>query len=673
MCVCYNPCDTCHPPEEGNEIQTNIPLPPPLLGLSMFYWCWVKVQTDVKRFVLITLFLYYLPNTILTLTSLAIVTWGLNILIRYSGATGSTRRQIVRQNSVFVLVFGIETLLRTTMWGAGLATAETRDGSPNFVSGTSLGLAVVFALIHSCRGTLDLLVWWFTFSIGIKDAKELCAHVAERFRGRKDGSVSIRRPLLAPASSDSVVNHSLRRDVVYCFTFGILHSIREEEVAKRHKTFVGSVRDDFVGQVMVQWDSNNRDQEIEDRHQDPEYVEEEEQKIRFPPSASYRSFTFIDIKPKLFALLRKVFGVSAESYKESFKIENVADVESSGMLEKFTEGKSGSFFYFTRDYRYIIKTITHSEENFLKKFLFSYYEHMKANPNSIIVHFYGLHKVRLAPGQKYISVIVMNNIFHNEVGLSIHERYDLKGSRVGRSVLKGKETKERKVGTLKDLDLNKPVVIGPNNKEQLMDQLRQDLEFLRHHNIMDYSLLLGVHHHGDADSTRETGVQLSKGATPFSDIDMELEGSGRPLRNPREDHSSFIGGGEGNVVSRSNSMQSNGRDPRSHRTVDLPFFRRDYGGLRSYSPHHPLFVSEATQRYVTCIPSEGYKGIGTNELPIDTYYFVVVDILQEYNASKKVEHHFKTKVLRQSGLWISAVNPTYYAQRFLEAMDRIFD
>eukprot|EP00731_Ephydatia_muelleri_P027291 Em0019g164a len=574
-------------------------------GLSMFYWCWVKVQTDVKRFVLITLFLYYLPNTILTLTSLAIVTWGLNILIRYSGATGTTRRQIVRQNSVFVLVFGIETLLRTTMWGAGLATAETRDGSPNFVSGTSLGLAVVFALIHSCRGTLDLLVWWFTFSIGIKDAKELCAHVAERFRGRKDGSVSIRRPLLAPASSDSVVNHSLRRDVVYCFTFGILHSIREEEVAKRHKTFVG--------------------------------------------------FTFIDIKPKLFALLRKVFGVSAESYKESFKIENVADVESSGMLEKFTEGKSGSFFYFTRDYRYIIKTITHSEENFLKKFLFSYYEHMKANPNSIIVHFYGLHKVRLAPGQ------------------NIHERYDLKGSRVGRSVLKGKETKDRKVGTLKDLDLNKPIVIGPNNKEQLMDQLRQDLEFLRHHNIMDYSLLLGVHHHGDADSTRETGVQLSKGATPFSNIDMELEGSGRPLRNPREDHSSFIGGGEGNVVSRSNSMQSNGRDPRSHRTVDLPFFRRDYGGLRSYSPHHPLFVSEATQRYVTCIPSEGYKGIGTNELPIDTYYFVVVDILQEYNASKKVEHHFKTKVLRQSGLWISAVNPTYYAQRFLEAMDRIFD
>ena len=634
----------------------------------MFYWCWVNVQTDVKRFVPVTLLLFYLPNVVLTAAALIIVTWGLSILVRYSGATGITRKQIVRQNSVFVIVFGIETLLRTTIWIAGLATAEQKNGSLNFASNASLGLAVVFALIHSCRGMLDLLVWRFTFSIGIKDGKELCAHIAERFHERNGGgSMPITRPLLlAPPSSDSVVNYSLRRDVVYCFTFGILHSIREEEVTKQHKSFMGSVRDDFVGHVMVQWDSNNRDQEIEDRHQDPEYVEQEEQKIRFPPSASYRSFTFIDIKPKLFALLRRVFGVSNESYKESFKIDNVADVESSGMLEKFTEGKSGSFFYFTRDYRYIIKTITHSEEVFLKKFLFSYYEHMKANPSSIIVHFYGLHKVRLAPGQKYISVIVMNNIFHNEEGLSVHERYDLKGSRVGRSVLKGKESKDKKkLGTLKDLDLNKPVVIGPNNKEQLMDQLRQDLEFLREHNIMDYSLLLGMHHHSDTASTalqRETGVQLSKGATPFLDVSVELEGTECPLTDPR-----------GNQVSRSDSMLSNGRDSRSNRTVDLPFFRRDYGGLRSYSPHHPLFVSEATQRYMTCIPSEGYKGIGTDELPIDTYYFVVVDILQEYNASKKVEHHFKTKVLRQSDQWISAVNPTYYAQRFLEAMDRIFD
>ena len=645
----------------------------------MFYWCWITVQTDVRRFALITLFFYYLPNILLTVAAFTIVLWGLNILITYSGVTGSTRRQIVRQNTVFVVVFGIETILRTTMWIAGMASARRTNGSLYFVSSASEGLAVAFALIHACRGTLDLLVWTFTFSVGPGDVKDACKRLAAR-KGVAEVGVSLSKPLIATSTTDSVVNHSLRRDIVYCFNFGILHSIREEERSKHHNSFVGSVRDSFVGHLMVQWDSNRRDQETEDRHQDPEYVEEEEQKIRFPPSASYRSFTFVDIKPKLFALLRGVFGVSTEAYMESFKIENAADVESSGMLEKFTEGKSGSFFYFTRDYRYIIKTITPSEEAFLKKLLYSYYVHMKDNPNSIIVHFYGLHKVRLAPGQKYISVVVMNNIFHNEMGLGIHERYDLKGSRVGRSVLKGKkESKEKKSSTLKDLDLNKPIVIGPSNKEQLMEQLRTDLQFLQHHTIMDYSLLLGIHHHGD-DSHMQTGnVQLSRGAAPFDNVSIEM---GPAAGGYGVNTSSFNGGHEGGEEMEEEeggggSMQSNPLRPtpraRVWSTANLPFFRRDYGGLRSYSPHHPLFVAEAVHRYVTCAPTDGYNGVGVDSLPIDTYYFVIVDILQQYNASKSVEHHFKTKVLRQSALWISAVNPTYYAERFLSAMERIFD
>lgn len=39
-----------------------------------------------------------------------------------------------------------------------------------------------------------------------------------------------------------------------------------------------------------------------------------------------------------------------------------------------SSGKSGSFFYFSQDYRFIIKTLKPSEHNFLRKILRFYYE-----------------------------------------------------------------------------------------------------------------------------------------------------------------------------------------------------------------------------------------------------------------------------------------------------------
>lgn len=43
-------------------------------------------------------------------------------------------------------------------------------------------------------------------------------------------------------------------------------------------------------------------------------------------------------------------------------------------------------------------------------------------------------------------------------------------------------------------------------------------------------------------------------------------------------------------------------------------------------------------------------------------YFGVIDILQAYNVSKKIEHRFKSFV--HDGKSISAVNPMSYAERF---------
>ncbi|KAG9089800.1 hypothetical protein FRC06_001389 [Ceratobasidium sp. 370] len=99
------------------------------------------------------------------------------------------------------------------------------------------------------------------------------------------------------------------------------------------------------------------------------------------------------------------------------------------LSELGSPGKSGSFFYYSRDYRFIIKTIHHSEHKFLRRILSQYHAHISANPHTLLSRFYGLHRVKLPHGRK-IHFVVMNNLF--PAHLDIHETYDLKGSTVGR-------------------------------------------------------------------------------------------------------------------------------------------------------------------------------------------------------------------------------------------------
>lgn len=53
---------------------------------------------------------------------------------------------------------------------------------------------------------------------------------------------------------------------------------------------------------------------------------------------------------------------------------------------------------------------------------------------------------------------------------------------------------------------------------------------------------------------------------------------------------------------------------------------------------------------------------GEREVENVVLYFGVIDILQAYNVSKKLEHRFKSIVL--DGKAISAVDPGSYAERF---------
>ena len=91
----------------------------------------------------------------------------------------------------------------------------------------------------------------------------------------------------------------------------------------------------------------------------------------------------------------------------------------------------------------------------------------------------------------------MDNIF--STNKEIHIRYDLKGSIIGRRELSEERNKDfkfdRAAYALKEIDQEdhkKHILIG-DKKDKIMNQMKNDNEFLKKNNIIDYSLLVGIH------------------------------------------------------------------------------------------------------------------------------------------------------------------------------------
>lgn len=219
------------------------------------------------------------------------------------------------------------------------------------------------------------------------------------------------------------------------------------------------------------------------------------------PSAKY-DFKFKDYAPWVFRHLRALFRLDPADYLMSLTGKYI-------LSELGSPGKSGSFFYFSRDYKYIIKTIHHAEHKFLRKVLKDYYEHVTDNPNTLLSQFYGLHRVKMPYGKK-IHFVVMNNLFppHRD----IHTTFDLKGSTVGRDYREENLEKNPRA-TLKDLNWlrrKRHLELGLQKKQLFLQQLERDVRLLQKLKIMDYSLLIGIHdlRKGNEENLRGKTLQV---------------------------------------------------------------------------------------------------------------------------------------------------------------------
>ena len=239
------------------------------------------------------------------------------------------------------------------------------------------------------------------------------------------------------------------------------------------------------------------------------------------PSAKY-DFKFKDYAPWVFRRLRARFRLDPADYLMSLTSKYI-------LSELGSPGKSGSFFYFSRDYKYIIKTIHHAEHKLLRRILREYYAHIEHNPNTLISQFYGLHRVKIPYGRK-IHFVVMNNLFppHRD----IHQTFDLKGSTVGRD-FKEEYLEQNPRATLKDLNWlrrNQHFEFGPEKKQVFIDQMKKDVLLLQKLKIMDYSLLVGIHDltKGNEENLRDKTLQVFQ---PGGEHDAEPQ-SNTLMRTP---------------------------------------------------------------------------------------------------------------------------------------------
>ena len=279
--------------------------------------------------------------------------------------------------------------------------------------------------------------------------------------------------------------------------------------------------------------------------------------------------------------------------------------------ELCSTGKSGSLFYYTRDGKFIVKTIKKDEYKLIKLILPDYFRHLKANPLSLLPKFLGCYVLtrKFRKKRTKIYFIVMLNVF--ATSKHIHIRYDLKGSRIGRKVLTGKRDQEIMAKgdlSLKDLDLEKrkeKVYVGEKS-EILLNQIKQDADFLCKIGVNDYSLLLGIHY-----------INRDKKVVPVPSYDQ----------HNKENEDSIL---------KESSLSDKSCDSRQEKLKTLVDF--EDGGI----------ISETGN---------------------EVYYVGIIDILTKFNMKKKCEHFIK--MVRYCSNNMSCTPPEMYRDRFVNYMGKV--
>ena len=292
-------------------------------------------------------------------------------------------------------------------------------------------------------------------------------------------------------------------------------------------------------------------------------------------------------------------------------------------------GKSSSWFFCSRDSRFLVKTCTAKERDVLLDILGEYSKHASEHRGtSLLPQYYGLYTIEV--GSRSAHFIIMNYWFATMHEISV--RYDLKGSTKGRRA-SAKERAKGAAAVLKDLDFAESgeVVINPM-AEDVKRAVANDIEFLERNRLIDYSMMLGLHYKKNKDG---------------GDDDRR-----------RERQRESLGDGElGDVATAAETEASEPEPPsplsRAHRAA------RAAQSTESLGPFAEAAADDDRTQFQ----------LRALETPFGLAYLGIIDILTQYGVAKAAENLCFGALM--CGADISCQPPDAYARRFRTFIDRV--
>lgn len=625
-------------------------------GRSAFRVCYVPPRGDGAQVNWVVVLAFYIPLLINWIVSLCVAVFAVIHLSKsLRQSFQAKRREMVRErNSIlfYSLYWGLTGLLYLVA-----LLDEHKSAKGQFAS--SSHVAVAFTFLFMSKAIVSLLL----------SISEWC--MCEDKRRPPPPFTTKSRPLPSPApeaseaagttseeNADSLLlNVALQRELVHCLRLGLTCAVTSSSSggdgwcdvhlselalpapdlgmnsppALVRQSTVPSVFTDIARQMISRpsrlSESNSAHSlttrpsgvmELQSSPSDPllsveeaptryDSVHNSEQPFEPPPLAVRQ------LAPLRFRSIRSASGVDEAEFAGSFQ---------TTVKHSFSEGASGALMCFSSNQKYVIKAVSPDDMEVLEDIIGKYDQYVNTHRGTFLIRFLMCVEIKLYTNRMWF--VVMNNIFPVGTGITIHERYDLKGSWVNRSSTSQKLDKPRvcrnchkrftvnrtqcSAGTTtrhefdivwKDLDFKMKLTVPPEEAEAIKSQLRLDSEFLRDQEIMDYSLLIGVHR-----TTRTLDRDLLR---------AELYTRSGPVAGPEVAHPGVLGS----------------------------------------APH------ESSRVYIPC----------EHDTPV-LFYFGVIDILQRWTWSKRLERFAKImfRCVERAGL--SAVQPAAYQARF---RDRVID
>lgn len=185
----------------------------------------------------------------------------------------------------------------------------------------------------------------------------------------------------------------------------------------------------------------------------------------------------------------------------------------------------------------------------------------------------------------------------------------------------------------------------------LMKALKFDVHFLQRHNLMDYSVLLGVHFLSDEVATDESATSAVSDFK-VSTKTVVAHDSNQNFSAPAIDNG---------------KIATSEKSPTNGKVSTISVTPAEILANFPWPTELPQSAADAVNVWSNGLPAL-HRLDGQAEPCL--IFLGIIDILQTYDMTKTLEHIWKAKLLLQRD--ISAVNPNLYGNRFLQFMRSCF-